>query len=344
MIKTVTTLIIAATLYATDIPIDRVQKHRFSQTIDINARIIQLSNARQSVMSLLDGHIERYFVKAGERIAKGRPIASIDSITLSRMTSEYLSLKKQYDAARRNYEATRKLYKRGLTSLQKLNEQSISQNALRSRLDTLTAQLHTLGIDTKSLKRPTSRYILRAHSDGIVSQILQPLHAVITENSRIVEIVKERSFYLKSFVPLKYADTIRNARKATMHYLGRDIPTRITQILPRVDPRTQRIVALSAIDANVSDLFVDAYVPATIYIAPHFERLAVKKTALSFFDNEWVVFVPEKETYRPKVVKIVAEDERYAAVEGLKEGEPYVSDRCYYVKSRLLKSELGDGD
>ena len=355
MTKIFTSLILAASLYATDIPIAHVQKHLFSQTIDVNAKIIQLSNAKQSIMSLLDGHIENYFVQPGDRVNRGDAIALIDSITLSRMSSEYLSLKKQYASENKNYRATQKLYKKGLTSLNTLNEQNIQRNALLSKLNTLKSQLKTLGIDTKTLKKPTSEYILRAHSEGVVSQILQPLHSVITENTKIVEIIKEHSYYLKSFVPIKYADKIKRAQKATLNYLKRNISTKITQILPKVDTATQRIVVLSSIDANLSDLFIGAYVPATIYIAPHQKHLAVKKSALSFFNNEWVVFVPAEEEheehehetheevpYTPKVVKILEEDDDFAAVEGLKEGEPYVSDKCYYVKSLLLKSAMGE--
>jgi hypothetical protein len=77
-----------------------------------------------------------------------------------------------------------------------------------------------------------------------------------------------------------------------------------------------------------------------------------KKSALSFFNNEWVVFIPNKETkqkenetqYEPRVVKIITQDEQYAGVDGIEAGEAYVSDKSYYAKSMLLKSSLGDGD
>jgi multidrug resistance efflux pump len=247
MIKTITFLLLSITLYGTDIPLDKVQKHTFLQKITVNSQIIRLSNAKQAVMSLVDGHIEKYFVKEGEKVSLHQKIALINSITLSRMTSEFISLQKQFRALNKNYLATKELYLKGLASLQTLNEQSSAKDALLSQLDTLTSQLQTLGIDTKKLTRPASGYILKAHSSGIVAKISEPLHAVISKESKIIEIVKERSFFLKSFVPLKYAKLIRKAQKATLHYLGEEIPLHITKILPNIDEYTQRIVILYSI-------------------------------------------------------------------------------------------------
>ena len=113
----------------------------------------------------------------------------------------------------------------------------------------------------------------------------------------------------------------------------------------------------------------------------------MKKSALSFFNNEWVVFVPnedehhdeeegehheeesvhmdehgdegtedheehdgeeehgghneEEAPYTLEVVKIITQDEDYVAIKGLHEGEEYVSDKAYYVKSMILKGSLG---
>ncbi len=397
MTKILLLSLVTINLFASDIPVDFVKKHKFAESINVNAQIIQLSNAKQSIMSLLDGHIEKYYVNAGDKVKKNQPIALIDSITLSNMTSQYLSLKKQFNSLRKNFQATQTLYKKGLTSLQELNTQKARQDEMVSKINTLRSQLVTLGIDIKALKEPTSEYILYSHNDGVISEILQPLHSVITQQTQIINIVKEQSFYLKSFVPLKYAPVIKEAKKATLHYMDKDIPTKIEQILPSVDEKTQRIVLLSNIQENINDLFIGAYVGATIYLTPNKEYLAIKKSALSFFNNEWVVFVPKDEkhkeehedhddhndhqiddghaghddhanhddhqshddhsienekeahaghedeeiSYEPKIVKIIEIGDSLVAIEGLKEGEAYVSDKAYYVKSLLLKSSLG---
>lgn len=49
----------------------------------------------------------------------------------------------------------------------------------------------------------------------------------------------------------------------------------------------------------------------------------------------------EESSYTPKVVKIIAYADNYVAIEGLYEGEAYVSEGVYFVKSMMLKSSLG---
>lgn len=176
--------------------------------------------------------------------------------------------------------------------------------------------------------------------------------------------------------------------KIVVNYGGKDIVTHITQILPKVDEITQRVVVLSSVDEKVESLFLNTYLKSTVYFGDALEHTAVKKSALSFFNNEWVVFVPKMEEehheaesghdehseekheekdhdeheeeghddheegegehheeheapYTLAVVKIIAEDNDYVAVEGLKVGEEYVSDKAYYVKSMILKGSLG---
>ena len=340
-------------LYAIEIPIAKTQMHSFKKSVALNAKIIQLSNAQQSITSLVGGHLEKYFVKPAQDVKQGDKIALIKSIDVSKMSADYIALKKQYKAAQKNYEAVEKLYKKGMTSMQNLNAEAIKRSEIAANLTALQSQLETLNIDVKNLKKATADFILYAHSCGRVSDLLKPLHSSVSSNEPIVSIVKNQAYYVKSYLPLEYATKARIGDKIAVNYAGKEIITHATQIMPKVDETTQRVVVLSSVDQKVDDLFIDVYVKATIYFSDAKSYVAVKKSALSFFNNEWVVFVPNKEAnegkkeslaYLPQVVAIVAQDDEYVGIKGLSLGEEYVSGESYYIKSALLKSSLGDGD
>jgi hypothetical protein len=174
-------------------------------------------------------------------------------------------------------------------------------------------------------------------------------------------------FYLKSFLPLSYANKVKIGQKVVMKKDGKNIIAHVTQILPKVDEITQRIVLLSSIDEPVKSLYLNAYTEVTLYFDSDKSFVAVQKSALSFLNNEWVVFV-EKEhheeeghdshedeheeeghdshdeeaevPYEVRVIEIVARDESFVGVKGLEIDEEYVSDKSYYVKSMILKSSL----
>ena len=63
-------------LFATEIPIQKAKLHPFNTSVELNAQIIQLSNAKESIASLISGHLERYYVKPAQmikKISKNRP-------------------------------------------------------------------------------------------------------------------------------------------------------------------------------------------------------------------------------------------------------------------------------
>lgn len=375
-------LLLSTSLFSVEIPTQHTELRSFGKSIELNSQIIQLSNAKQSVTSLVSGHLEKYFVEAGQSVKDGQKIALIESILVSKMTADYISLKKQFVSLNKNYEANKKLYDKGMLSMQELNNLGIEKNSMDSKIVALRSQLQTLGIQTKNLNKATGNFILYAHSSGRVSSLLQPLHTVIREDEALISIIKDQAFYVQSYLPLKYASVIKNGQKLSVDYNGRKIVTHVTQILPELDVKTQRIVVLSSVDEKVDDLFVNTFVSSTLYFKPTQKYVAVKKSALSFFNNEWVVFIPTKKEheetehngledekheahdehgeekhddhdehgergeepslYEARVVKIILQDDEYAGVQGIELDEEYVSDKSYYVKSMMLKSSLGE--
>ena len=291
-------LLYVTSLFSVDIPTQHTELRSFGESIELNSQIIQLSNAKQSVTSLVSGHLEKYFVEAGQSVKDGQKIALIESILVSKMTADYISLKKQFVSLNKNYEANKKLYDKGMLSMQELNNLGIEKNSMDSKIVALRSQLQTLGIETKNLNKATGNFILYAHSSGRVSSLLQPLHTVIREDEALISIIKDQAFYVQSYLPLKYASVIKSGQKLSVDYNGRKIVTHVTQILPELDVKTQRIVILSSVDEKADDLFVNTFVSSTLYFKPTEKHVAVKKSALSFFNNEWVVFMPtEKEKH-----------------------------------------------
>ena len=341
------TLWLSISVMAAELPTAYAKKHLFGKSVQLNSKVIQLSNAQQSVMSLVDGYIEKYYVAIGEKVHAGQKIAVIKSTVLSKMTSDYISLKEQFMALEKNYNATKTLYGKGMTSMLELNTQSMQKDAILNKIASLKSQLETLGIKADTLQKATSAYMLYARSTGRVSALVQPLHAVVSATTPIVSIVKDRAFYIKSYLPLEYTDAVKIGQKVVVDDGKEKLITHITKILPELDEKTQRIILLSTVDKPVENLYINAYLPSTLYFNADKEYIAVKKSALSFFNNEWVVFIPNKENeiqYEPRVVKVITQDEQYVGVDGIKAGEEYVSDKAYYAKSMLLKSSLGDGD
>ena len=361
MNKLYTALLMAVTLCATEIPTQKVQMHDFYTSTKINAQVIQLSNAKEAITSIVSGHLEAYYVKPAQVVKKGQKIALIESMEISRMTAQYLALKQQLQASQKNYDSLQKLYDKGMASMAQLNNEAIKKDGMEAKLNTLASQLATLGIATKNLHKATAQVVLHAHSSGKVSALLKPLHSALNANEPIVTVAKEQAYYLQGYIPLRFATKLHLGDKLVFAYGGQTVVTHITQIMPKIDEETQRVVVLASIETDVKNLFIGLFVEATLFMGQSKRYKAIRRSALSFFNNEWVVFVPKEEheaheedheeeheheehsaPYGVQVVKIITQDEEFVAVDGLEVGQEYVSEKSYFVKSLILKSSLGE--
>ena len=359
-------LLLAQSLWGLDVPIDKVERQLFEESITVNSKIVQLSSAKESVMARVGGRVVKYLVKQGESVKRGQAIAIIESLELSKLSSELKLLRKQLAIHNKNYKILKNLSNQGLESLERVNREQRERDEVLSQIESIKSQLRLLGVSTKGNIR--SSYTVYAQGSGKVAEILVPLNSVVDGNRALVSIIKGgASFLVKSYVPLNYVNEVQVGNKGELIYGGKHYKMHISQILPQLDEQTQQMQVLSSLDGVVPNLFVNAYVDSKLFVGVPKAYLAVKKSALSFFNNEWVVFTPEhheeehKEEhheeeeshghhneheeidvpYELNVVKILKQNSEFVAIEGLNEHTDYVSDKSYYIKSLLLKSSLG---
>jgi len=358
----ITFLLTINSIWAIDVPIDEVEKQIFQEEIKVNSKIIQLSSSKSLVMAELGGKIVKYLVKKGDRVKKGKALALISltstreiSLQIEPLRVELKELQNRLSLSNNNYEMVKKLYLIGVESQQNMNIQEEERAKIISDIEVVKAKLSSLDIGQNA----SENYTIYAQSSGRVDDILVSPNAIVDANRALISIVKgEESFLVQSYIPLKYASQLKVGQKGKLLYGGKEYEMYISQILPKVDEKTQQIVIHSTLSKTVKNLFVNTYIDSKLSIGQPKEYLAVKKSALSFFNNEWVVFVPkhhdeneeekhdeeEEAPYEIRVVKIIKQNNKFVAIKGLKEHEDYVSAKSYYVKSLLLKSSLGDGD
>ena len=338
---------------------DIAQTGKIGKVIRTNAEITQLSDQKQQIVSRLPGHIENYFVKPGSHVNKGMKVAELTSIALSKMTAEYLALKAQERAAASQRKTAEILYKKGLGSRNELNNKIVSLERIRGKRNALAASLRSLGIDPEALKAPTDRLILKAHAEGTVGRILVPLHANVDAQTPILRIVQSQGYYAVAYMKIEDALKVDDQSKATVTLMNKHFNASFIQLYPQVDEETQRAKVLFALKGETGKLLLGAFVPIQVEIAPFIKAVTLKRSALTLFQGEWVVFVPKADDeghegeehhhdeahevpYAPRVVEILAYSGDRVALKGIEAGEAYVSKGVYFVKSLLLKSSLGE--
>jgi len=376
MTKYILLILIPIFTFADAITIAKAVQKPLERVVTTNVQIVQLSNQQQKIVSRLAGHVEKYFVKTGDRVRKGDKVALIESIVLSQMTADFVSLRRQAEAAKAQLATTRTLYKKGLASKDALNEKRIALQEILAKQNALASQLKSLGIAPQKLHKATDSYTLTAHADGLVGEIYVPLHANVSAQTPLMSIVSQNGYYAVAYLGVSDAMKVTPETKGFVQIAGENYPATFVQLMPVIDEETQRAKVLFALKETHQNLLIGMFAQMQLSLAPFEAAVTVKKSALTLFSGEWVVFVPvetayeeeeheahdeeaheseeahdeeehehehhEAVPYAPKVVKIVASFGDEVAVEGIGAGEPYVAEGIYFIKSMLLKSALGE--
>jgi len=335
--------------FSNEISMSHAQIKPLGKIVKTNAQITQLSNQKQEIVSRLPGHVEHYFVTTGQEVKEGEKVVLIESIALSKMSAEYVALKQQANASKEQLGAIKKLYKKGLSSQNELNQKIIALEKILAKQNALVSQLKSLGIKASDLKEATDKFTLYAHSSGVVGEIFAPLHSNVNAQDALMSIVNRNNYYAIAYMSVDDAMKITTKTTGFVSISGKKYLVNFVQLLPKIDKKTQRAKVLFKMTKYPKNTLINAFVEIDISLEPYKNVIMIKKSALSLFSGEWVVFGKSNEAdseilYEPKVVQIIAYNGDEVAIKGLKQNEEYVSDGVYYVKSMLLKSAIGDGD
>ncbi len=280
--------------FSSAIKVEHAQLQPLGKMIQTNAQITQLSDQQQEIVSRLSGHLEEYYIKPGQHVKSGDKVVLIVSIELSKMTAEYLALIEQLKAVSDQKDTTMRLHKKGLSSQNDVSNAIIALEDIRAKQNALTSQLKSLGIKPTELKEATDQFILYAHDDGVVGRTLVPLHSNVDAQTALVTLVNQDEYFAIAYLSVKDAMRVSKETKGWIDIAGKSYLSTFIQLLPNIDHETQRAKVLFEIHKSPSNLLLGAFVQMDISLAPVRKVVMVKKSALTLFKDEWVVFV-EKE-------------------------------------------------
>jgi hypothetical protein len=207
------------------------------------------------------------------------------------MSAEYVALKQHTKAAKAQMATAKKLYKKGLTSQNELNQNIIEIEDLLAKQNALESQMKSLGIDASKLTGATDQFILYAHADGVVGEIFVPLHSNVNAEDKLMSIVNQNGYYAIAYLGLEDAMQVSDKTTGFVTVAAKKYPAHFVQLLPTIDEETQRAKVLFMMMKNPKNILINAFTEMEISLAPYTEAVMVKKSALTLFQGEWVVFV-----------------------------------------------------
>ena len=294
----------------------------------------------------------------GNRVKKGQVLAELDSIELGRAKTDYLKAGANLEVARANYKREDRLYKKQISSEKEYLDARGEFLRSEAEMNSSRETLRLLGITDKEInnlrwgsgKRPASHFPLLAPFDGTVTEQHIALGELIKPEDKPYVIADLSHLWIQLDIYEKDLAWVNTGKDVTIKvdsYPDARFKGTVTYISDILDESTR--TAKARVELNNTDRELKPGMFATAIIstptAGTKEVIAIPSSAIQQIHGKKSAFVVENEnSFQLRELKLGKETEDFVEVsDGLKPGEKVVTTGGFYLKSILLKEEMGEG-
>lgn len=322
------------------------------------------------VFPLARGIVEKVYVQLGDKVSQGQPLVLYDNIELGQLLGEYLSLRgglskleAQEHVASKSLERARALIGVQAIAQSEFDVRQAEEEQARAGVQSQRAevarveeQIHRFGLSDQDISnvkdsehgshRTASHNILKAPRSGVITKFDMSQGEVVEREKELLTIVDTSVVWVLGDIYEKDLAAVRTGvegRITVASYPGEYFTGRITYVSDFLDP-TSRTAKVRCVVANRDgrlklDMFANVEVPA----AGTRRALAIPAAAIQKMDSEEVVFVQsDSGRYEKRVVQTGERTEGWVELlKGVGEGEKVVTKGSFYVKSALLREQIG---
>ncbi len=305
----------------------------------------------------IPGRVSAVSAFLGYKVTKGEVLAELDSIELGQAKAEYLKAKADLEVARANYSREERLYGREITSEKEFLDAKGEFLRAEAALNTSRETLRLLGLseaDVKAIswterKSPPSLFPLKAPFDGTIIEQHTVLGELVAPENNAYTIADLTHLWIQLDV---YEKDLRHVGKGKPvdvmvdAYPGEKFTGEVTYVSDVLDESTRTARARVEIGNEDGRLKPGMFASALISIPGEGgEALTVPSSAVQQVRGKPTVFVREGEgVFEAREITSGRDSGEYVEVlSGVSPGDEVVTEGGFYLKSLMLKDEMGEG-
>lgn len=262
-------------------PVDRTSEYvatvRSRRTTDVRPQV--------------EGIVTRIFVKSGDRVAAGRPIAQVDphkqEATLSGNEASRAAQQAQLQLSREELKRQQALFDQGLVSRQVLDQ-------ARAAVDTAAASLRSMEAHEQESRVELQYYRVTSPTAGVVGDIPVRVGDRVTTSTEITTVSDNAGLEAYVYVPIERASALKLGLPVRlMNDTGEVLAqTRIDFISREVDDKTQGVLVKAQVPSD-KGFRTEQFVRAQIVWSTE-PALTLPVTAVTRINGQYFAYVAEK--------------------------------------------------
>lgn len=325
-----------------------------SETLSLPAELRFDADRVAQVAAPVSGLVSRLDKGEGDKVKRGERLAVLSSRELAGLKADFLTAKSAEGLAASQYAREERLFADKITSQAELDAAKAALISARAEREAMENKLHAVGISDSVLER------LGEAQDGSLASapLVAPLGGTVISRSvsigSSVEAGGEALFIIVDDSQL-WADIAVYKDDASAIETGQPVILRtrdgaeaargkIALILPVISETTRTSTARVIVDNPESRLRPGQFVTAEISVGESGRTLHVPSDAIVVVEDKPSVFVPVEGGFAPRPVKPGRASAGLTEIlDGLEQGERFVSAGAFTLKAQLEKDAFGDG-
>ncbi|MCL4489270.1 MAG: efflux RND transporter periplasmic adaptor subunit [Chloroflexi bacterium] len=350
---------------------ERAQLRPIERTIQATGVVSPNESRLAHVRPLARGRIESVNVRLGDRVRARQVLLVYDNIELGEVIGQYSSAVAALDKAKADAEVTRRSLERakalvdvGALSRAEFDRRSAEYKTALASIESQAAdlakteeKLHRFGLTEEEVRAINPREGAGSHREHSHSRMTAPFDGVVIKyNAAAGEtfgpedepftIADLSTAWVLADVYEKDIALIRagqQARVVTDSYPGETFLGKITYVSDFLDPKTRTAKVRCEVPNRDGRLKLDMFVTVQLPTPMGRQALMAPAAAIQQLNDRPVVFVRRSDVeFEPRNVELGTQSDGWVEVKnGIKEGEIMATHGSFFLKSTMLRSQIG---
>lgn len=327
------------------VKVTAIQSEKIADQLILSANITANQDRIAFVAPRVEGKLIKVTANLGDQVKAGQSLAIIDSIQMGEARAEYHRAKSELKLAEANFQRTDKLYKEEVVPQRQWLEVKNAYERAQTNARESADHLHILvgssdtGISTFVITAPFSGVVIE--KDAVIGELVKPENKLFT-------IADLSTVWIEADVSEKDLGKLTVGSPATVtvsSFPEESFKGKVSYISSIFDKQTRTVKARIELPNPDRKLRIDMFARAMVDLTSSREALILPQEAVLLVQGQSTVYIQTENGFEARPVEVGEQLNKGVVVtSGLKSGEQVVISGAYALKSRQLKSQIGDAD
>ena len=328
--------------------VETVTQGEVNSFVTLPGKLVVNTDQQAHISPNFSGHVEQVNVALGQYVERGQTLAVLSVPELIDQQASLSIAQSSLRLAQQEYQREQQLWSQGISAKQDLQRAENAYRQAQITVQSQQARLHALGSTGQN-----GRFVIRAPIPGMISQkdIVVGENVQLADQLFVIENLKD--LWLEFNLPNTSNIQLQAGQILNFKTNGSDqnYQAKVQTLNSQADLQTGRLQVRAKVTTQADVLRPNVLVNVFVTDAQAKTALRVQKKALQQVEGKPVVFVIESEEKglvhlkaQPIEVGVSSQDGQWLEViSGLTEGQKYIADGSFLLKSELEKDEAGHG-